>query len=244
MVGLISVAAITAPVLAGYTAQVNIVLFWILVSTFFLISYYLVNFQKEFQISYKIRKALAQVKPTAIFVFLEGVWEAMIFAIIPIYTLYFIQTPLKYGIFLSYLSFMGGISNFFLGKFTDRLQKRSVFLYPVTISLAILTFLFPRAINDLKLWVILTGAVNFILPLFWNLVIAIVVDTHSDLRLAFPGREIVLEAGRFFGLSLTLLSFYFEPSPNHIFIILGFAMLLFPASLAYNTKIKKLYQYL
>ena len=127
---------------------------------------------------------------------------------------------------------------------TDKLQKRAIFLYPITMGLAIVTLLFPLATQDLKLWTILVTAVTFLIPLFWNLSFAIVIDSHPNLDLAIPGREIALALGRMLGLFLAFLSFSFEKTPKYIFVVLGLVMLLYPLNLFWNTKIKKTYQYL
>lgn len=244
MVGIPSIIVIIMSFLAGLVAQINMNLIWIFAFPAFLLNLYLIHFQKNLRVEYRIIEAIKTVRSTSSLVFWEGVWEAMIFGIIPIYTLFFISTPADYGTFIAYLALMGAISNLLLGRFTDKIQKRSIFLYPVTILLAIVTFLFPIAVKNLQVWTILAGSISFLLPLFWNLIIAIIADTHSNLKLAFPGREIFLTSGRITGLTLVFLSFTFEKSPKIIFFVLGSAILLLPITLYWNTKIKKNYSYL
>ncbi|MFH1971490.1 MAG: hypothetical protein ABIJ05_03865 [Patescibacteria group bacterium] len=239
-----SLIGIFAPLLAGYIAQVNLVFLWIISLVSFSISFYLIRLQENFQISYKIKTAIKEIKATRIFIFVEGVWEAMVFGVIPIYTLYFIKTPLKYGAFLSYLAFVSIIANFILGKVTDRLHKKTIFLYPITIILACTTILFVTVKTNLGSWIILTGIIQFLLPLFWNISTAMIIDTHSNLQLAIPGREFLLAAGRILGLSIAFISFTFEKSPHYIFIILGLILFLYPIMLFWNTKVSKNYSYL
>ena len=71
-----------------------------------------------------------------------------------------------------------------------------------------------------------------------------VVDLSPNLRLAIPGRELVLVVGRIVGLSLVLLSFIYEQKPFIIFPILGIVMLLYPLSLLWSSKIRRKYRYL
>jgi len=239
-----SFIGIAAPLLAGYIAQVNLVFLWIISFVSFFISFYLVRLQENFQISYKIKAAIKEIKATRVFIFVEGVWEAMVIGVIPIYTLYFIKTPLRYGIFLSYLALVSIIANFTLGKITDRWQKRTIFLYPLTIIMACTTILFVTVKSNLVSWIILTGIIQFLLPLFWNISTAMVVDTHPNLQLAIPGREFMLATGRILGLLMAFISFTIEKSPYYIFIILGLILFFYPITLFWNTKVSKTYSYL
>jgi MFS family permease len=239
-----SLIGIIAPLLAGYIAQVNLALLWIISLVSFFISFYLVRLQENFQISYKVKAAIKEIKATRVFIFVEGVWEAMVFGVIPVYTLYFIKTPLKYGIFLSYLALVSIIANFTLGKITDRLQRRTIFLYPLTIIMACTTILFVTVKSNLASWIILTGVIQFLLPLFWNISTAMVIDKHTNLKCAIPGRELLLATGRILGLSIAFISFTIEKSPHYIFIVLGLILFLYPIILFWNTKVSKTYSYL
>jgi len=233
-----------APLAAGFLAEINYLYVWIISGISFLLSLSLVKFQKKFTVKYNLKTGIKQLKPTRIFIFIEGAWETMIFGVIPIFSLYFIKSPFYYGTYIAYLSLMGILANLLLGKFTDKLQKRIVFLYPLTLIMAVATFLFPLALSQLLWWVVITGIIQFFVPLFWNLATALIVDTHADLRQVMPAREFILSSGRIFGFILLFLNFYLQEKPTYIFYILGSIMLLFPIILFYNTKISKKYNYL
>jgi len=239
-----SIIGIIAPLLAGFIAQFNLTLLWIVSIFSFFIAFYIVKFQEDFKISYSLKSAVSEVKATRIFIFIEGIWEAMVIGIIPIFTLFFIKTPFNYGLFLTYLAAVSIIANFSLGRLSDRLQKRTIFLYPLTIVMALVTVSFSIVNANIITWIILAGVIQFLLPLFWNISTAMVVDVHPNLRLAIPGRELILAMGRIIGLVLAVLSFSFEKAPFYIFIILGSIFLLYPALLFWRTKISKTYSYL
>ena len=93
-------------------------------------------------------------------------------------------------------------------------------------------------------WIILSGLIQFLIPLFWNTSTAMVIDAHPNLKLAIPGREMMLASGRFLGLLAVYVSFLLEAQPVYIFILLGIVMLLYPLNLFWNVKIKKEYSYL
>ncbi|MEK7587334.1 MAG: MFS transporter [Patescibacteria group bacterium] len=232
---------IVAPPLAGFIMQWNTPIFWLISIAFFGIAYLFIDKQEDFQVNYSLVASLSEIKATRIFLFLEGIWEALPFAIIPVYTLYFIQTPLSYGAFSAYLALISVAANLLLGKTTDRLQKRILFLYPLTLVLAATTFMFPQATGSLALWLLVTGIINFFVPLFWNISTSMIVDTHANLPIAIPGREIMLATGRVTGFILTLISFSFEPRPLAIFFILWLILLMYPFYLWWISRFKKKY---
>ncbi|MDP1845739.1 MAG: MFS transporter [Candidatus Moranbacteria bacterium] len=235
---------IAAPLASGYLAATNINLLWIFSGIFFLVTLYFINRQEDFSLTYSLKSALREIKATRWFIFLEGIWEAMIFGIIPIFSLFFIKKPLEYGGFLAYLAIVAVLANLILGKLTDKIQKRVVFLYPLTIGMSVLTFLFVFAVKNFLLWAIFTGLLQFLLPLFWNVSTAMVIDSHPNLRLAIPGREFMLAAGRIIGLLIAFISFSIEKIPHNVFFVLGFVMFLYPVILFWNTRISKRYRYL
>lgn len=235
---------LVAPVVSGYFAGTNISWLWIFSGIFFLMAFNFAGRQENFHLAYTLKSAFSEIKATRWFIFIGGIWEAMILGIIPIFTLFFIQKPLEYGGYLAYLALVAIIANIILGKFTDRIQKRSAFLYPLTISMAVMTFFFVFAVKNLYLWLIFTGALQFFMPLFWNVSTAMVVDSHSNLELAIPGREVMLAAGRTIGLLIAFISFTFEKTPHNVFYVLGFIMLLYPMLLLWNTRVAKKHIYL
>jgi MFS family permease len=239
-----SLIGIIAPLSAGIIAQFNIILLWVISIISFFVVFYFIKFQEDFKISYSLKNSISEIKATRIFIFIEGIWEAMVMGIIPVFTLFFIKTPLNYGLFLTYLAVVSVVANFSLGKLTDRLQKRTIFLYPLTIVMALVTILFTIVNGNIIVWMILVGIIQFLLPLFWNISTAMVVDTHPNLRLAIPGREFVLAMGRIVGLVVAVISFSFEKTPFYIFIILGLIFLLYPILLFWRARITRTYTYL
>lgn len=235
---------IIAPPFAGYLIQSSPLAFWMLSLVFLFASYAMIRKQEYFVVSYTMSAALTEIKATRIFLVIEGIWEAMVFAIIPIYTLYFIPTSVSYGLFASYLAIMGIAANLLLGHATDKLQKRVVFLYPLTLLMVLTTFLFPLAAKNVAIWLILTGVLNFLVPLFWNITTAMIVDAHPNLKLAIPGREFTLALGRTVGLAATAISFFLEPTPRIIYYVLGGILFLYPMYLFWISRVKKHYAFL
>jgi MFS family permease len=238
------IIGIGAPFLAGAIAQVNFIYVWIASAIFGLLPLFLIKRQDDFKIKYSITKALKEIKATRIYIFLFGFWDSLNQAIIPIYALFFIKSPLYYGIYLAYLSLISILANLIIGHITDKIQKRSVFLYPVAFLTGFATLIFIFATENITYWIIVTGVIQLFVPILTNLSTSLVVDSHKDLRLAMPGRELLLSVGRVLGLFLVFLSFVFEKTPFIIFFVLSGSMILFGLLLMYNNKISKKYKYL
>jgi MFS family permease len=235
---------IAAPLAAGFIAGIGTNYIWAISIGIGALCLFLASRQVDFEFEINLKKSLKEIEATRWLIFIEGIWEALIFTAIPVFTLFFIKSNLSYAIFGSYLAATGALANFALGKVTDKIKRRSFLLYPITFVLGITTILFVFAIDNIVLWIIATGIISFILPLFWNLSTAIVVDTVSDLKMAMPGREFLLAVGRTVGCILVLASLLLEHTPKIIFPILATAIFVYPFVIFWNSKIKKRFTYL
>lgn len=236
MFSIFPIVGLVAPLIAGWLAEINYLYVWIFSGIFFLITFLLTKFQTDFLIKYDLVVGWRAIKSTKIIVFLQGIWEALPFGIIPVFSLHFIKSPLYYGTYIAYLSLMSVIANLVLGHLSDKLKRRLVFLYPITLTMAVATFLFPLVTANLIFWLILTGVIQFLCPLFWNFSASWFVDQQPDHNRSMPIRELVLAIGRIVGLFFAWTSFRFETMPVYIFYFLGSVMLLYPLVLIYNTK--------
>ncbi|AKM79597.1 MAG: hypothetical protein UX85_C0001G0244 [Candidatus Beckwithbacteria bacterium GW2011_GWB1_47_15] len=238
------VIGLAAPLVAGALAEISYNIVWVLATLFFGLSFYLTKFQKNFTVYFSLKSGWRYIKAMRLLLLLEGIWEAIIFGIIPIFGLYFITTPFYYGTYLAYLALMSVLANLLLGRLSDKLQKRLIFIYPITVALALITFVFPAALNSLAYWLVVTGLVRFLMPLFWNFSTSIFVDLHPQGTRGFAIREFLLNFGRIIGLGLIAINFTFQSPPRMIFYLLGSVMLIYPAVIFYQTKISKKYSYL
>ncbi len=238
------IISLFAPLLAGFLAHQSYSWIWVLSAIFYFLTFNLTKYQKSFNINYQIKSSFKAIKSIRVFLFLQGVWEALVFGIIPIFSLFFIKSPLNYGTYMAYLALMGVLANLSLGRLTDKLQKRTIFLYPLTIILGITTLLFPLTLKSIFWWIVITGVIQFFLPLFWNVSTAMAIDSYANIKQVIPIRELLMALGRILGLFLTFINFQFESRPTIIFYFLGGVMLLYPLILFYNTKVSKKYTYL
>lgn len=244
MFGIPSLIGVIAPFIAGALGEINIWIVWITSSLSLILAIVLIKLQVNFSLTFDIKKSFIEIKATRLLIFLSGLWDSLVTGVIPIYTLFFIKTTLGYGTFLSYLSLVSVLATLIIGRLSDKLNKRIIFLYPVTLTLALATFGLTLANQNLTIWAILSGIISFLLPIFWNLSTAIVVDNSSNLKLAFQGRELILASGRIIGFIVVFAAFNLEERPFFIYIFLGTAMLLFTMVLFWKSKISKNHVYL
>lgn len=232
---------IIAPPMAGLIAQYNIPLVWILSLGFFAVSAITLRPLEDFPVRFTIVAALKEIRHTRVLLVLEGIWEAVLFSLIPIYTLTYLKTPLSYASFNGYLALAGASAGLVLGRMTDKRGKRAFLLAPIVGIMAMTTLLFPAANASFLIWMILTGILSLILPIFWNVTTAATIDLHPNLALVIPGRELCLAVGRSIGLFLALLSFLYEPRPMYIYPMLALVLVVYIGYLLWVKNMRKSY---
>ncbi len=235
--------SIFAPLLAGSLAMSNINYLWIICLLSFFLAFYLTSWQPDFQITYHVRTSITAIRATRIPILLEGIWESVLFAFIPLTTLHFISSPGGYGRYLAYLSLVGTVAGLLLGYFSDKRGKRSYLLTPICLILALLTLSMIWGARSLPLWILVTSAIQFMIPIFWNISTALMIDQNLDLKVAFPGREIVLALGRLMGLGFTYICII-NNQTNVLLITLALVILALPLYLSYQSKIAQNFHYL
>ena len=134
--------------------------------------------------------------------FFEGSFEGLSFSLIPLITLIFVTTEQDLGLIFSVFALAGGIMGLILGFMSDRIRRRSMFMWSGAMASAVFALLVAMAPN-LEMFVVgnsllqLTGSVA---PLF---IFAMVADAREDDPATVSAtREVLLNAGRAFSLSI------------------------------------------
>lgn len=234
--------SIFAPIIAGYLATTNINLLWGLSLVSFFLVYFLTFRQADFAITYKLSDSLTQIKSVKVPIFLEGIWESILFSFIPLSTLHFISSPAGYGQYLGYLSLVGTIAGLLLGHYSDKLGKRSFLILPICVVLALSTIGLYFGLESLPIWIAVTSLIQFTVPIFWNITTALMIDQNLDLKVAFPGREIVLAFGRLVGLVFTYICIT-NAWINLLLYTLALVILSLPVYLYYQSKVTHQFSY-
>ncbi len=236
MFSIVPFISFIAPLAAGIVAQISYNYIWFGSVIFFLVVVAMIGFQVDFEYRFNLKKDLVYLKPTWLIVILQGLWEPINFAIIPLFALNFVTAPLAFGSFMSYLGLVAIAANLFFGRLSDRLKERVRFLIPTTILLGLATMALPFALNSFTAWLVLGGVINFLSPLFWNFSTAYFVDRQPDSERSMAAREWLLAGSRVVGLILIFMNYYWQVRPTYFFYLLGAVMLIYPLILGYNTR--------
>jgi hypothetical protein len=185
---------------------------------------------------YRIRDSLTSLQRYRTIFFLQGLWEAATFIGVPLFTLLFVRTELKLGLFLSYLGALSVVSTIMLSRLSDRRDSRTAFLYPTVIVTAGVTMGLYFA-GTFFWWVIAAGALNFASVLTTPFLIAVALDSKVTGINMWAGREMLLNLGRSVGGAVILLAYRYLDHPKIAFVILGGALALYAVVL----HIKRIY---
>lgn len=159
--------------------------------------------------------------------FIRGIMESASLTAIPVFTLLFINKPLPYGIYFSYLAFISVGASLLLGYVSDKIKKRTVFLYPSTITTAIVIILFGFS-KSLYAWTIISGIFSFVSAIDGSFVTTVVLDKASSVSEGMIAREFLVGVGRMVGSAICLVPLLLGGTPQTAMIFIGLIYLLFP----------------
>ena len=93
------------------------------------------------------------------------------------------------------------------------------------------------------LWIILSGAIYAILPIFWKLSTSLMIDLHPQVEHAMPTRELLLSIGRVIGIAIVTTGLLTHHQSLPI-ATLGCVFLSFPIILYYRQQVAQTHSYL
>ncbi len=218
---------------AGLTFQANL----IIGSVLMLVPYLFIRKIDEKIIKYDIKKLIKKHKGVRTLIVLEGLYVTIPYSLIALFTLYFIESELKYGLFFSYLGLVGFFASLVMTKLSDRIRKRTIFITPLVFCASSSLVLLGLA-KDLVWWSIATGLTGFFLVLLEPFMITLTMDLKHYTKELFISREIFLAIGRVICISLFVVSLYLFQTPKYAFILVALIFLAVPLVIKY----KKLYQ--
>lgn len=167
--------------------------------------------------------------------FLQGIWEGIDWTVVPLVTLSFVTGVVGFGAFYSYLGFFGIVAFFIAGRASDKMKKRAIFLYPVTIAMAICTILSGLSATFFA-WGVFRGAVSFLVNIFSPFCMTVVVDTSKSLEESMIAREFLLNFGRALGAAIVALMLAMSLPIQHALVVSGAILLLHPLFLREKKK--------
>ncbi|MCK5474404.1 MAG: hypothetical protein KAI53_03285 [Candidatus Aenigmarchaeota archaeon] len=191
---------------------------------------------KDEPLPFDIKKTLRNSDGVRTLNMLEGIFEGIMWTAVPLATISFITSEVDYGIFFSFLGLFGALAAVVLARMSDRMKKRTIFIYPTVILLGISTILAAFS-NTLILWAIANAAIAFVWALVSPFQVAIVLDKSKNLVDSMAAREFFMNLGRFFGGIIAITSLLLFGLSEYSLVVAGIAMLLY----AVVIHLKKLY---
>ncbi|MEM4720091.1 MAG: hypothetical protein QXZ30_01470 [Candidatus Bilamarchaeaceae archaeon] len=206
--------------------------FFLISALLFLPVVFLIFLLKEEQYKNNLNSCIKETKGFRTLNFLEGTTTGVL-AGGTIVSLSLLDQPFYLGIFIAFVTIFSILASFFMSYLSDKTKKRKLYIniFSVMTSLStILMFFYSNVIT----WAAFSGIRNFFSALFWPFTTAILVDNKRDLSLLMSGREIFLNVGRVFGISVVILSIYALGDVRFSFVFLGFLLLLYPFVLSFK----------
>ncbi len=181
---------------------------------------------KDRLLHFDIKKALKNTEGVRTLNMLEGIFEGILWTAVPLATISFITAEVDYGLFFSYLGLFGALAAVVLARMSDRLKRRTLFIYPTVMLLGISTILAAFS-NTLILWAIANAAIAFIWALVAPFQVAVVLDKSKNLVDAMASREFFMNLGRVMGGFAAIVSLILFGLSEYSLVAAGITMFLY-----------------
>jgi len=230
------VAGVVAPLLGGFMLnQFPFGVFLSVAIAILFVGFLFVGKAKEEVYSYTIKEGLTHLKSLRTIVTLDGALHKVMMVVIPVYGLLYLTNEVDYSVFLSLVAVIALLFSFRMAKLSDKLKKRRVFIWPLSIATGIVTglFFFVDSFWTFLILALLLKALSVMVePIRSN----IIQDKKKKSHLNWISREIYLNIGRAMLLGIVTLMIYFGLQ-QEIFILLALLHIIFPILVS----IKKIY---
>ena len=227
--GITSLLSLLLPPIAGYVAQqfgytavflASVVLMFIPLC----ISFTMPHHELEFDPA----SAAARHKKLRSILLVQGIFDTISLAAIPLFVLLFIDSEIQLGFFLSYIGLAGVAGSFILAKIADKHHTRKVFVYPLTILLGTLLILLGFSAGNFYLFLVVSGLLSTVTVLMAPFFVTMVFDNYRNVTEAVIAREMMLALGRVVGMLVLIVSFAVLKTPAYGFIAIGLVTWLYP----------------
>lgn len=147
-----------------------------------------------------------------VLVLMQGYVFMLSFNIIPMFTLFYINTPSKLGNFFGFLAILSAVTALVNARLSDRLKKRAFFFYTFNILNSI-SYVPLALASSLTSWSVFASISNLTYGLSNPFNFALTLDhKKQELVDTMLGRELYLNAGRALMVLVALVVFYFTQS--------------------------------
>ena len=199
----------------------------------YLIPLYIAFSIPSFKFKFEFWKAARKMEHKILLIF-QGYNSMLSYNVVPIFTLFYINTPGKLGNFFGYLAILSALTAFINSKFSDKKKTRKIFFYTFIILNAI-CFIPLALTNTLLGWQAFSGVSNFAYGLANPFNMALVMDhAKGDITDTMLGREIYLNSGRVIMILVALAAFLSTGSLKMALLISICVALLYPITAYFN----------
>ncbi len=225
------------PALAGLSAEKYGMAFVFFISMLLLVPALAISLQlkESDMIPSNFKTFVKNTKGLKTIVFLQGIWEGIDWIVVPLATMTFISNEFEFGAFYSYLGIFGIAAFFALGRMSDRMKKRAIFIYPITIAIAVFTILSGYSATLLE-WGVYRGAVSFLVSLFSPFSMTLIVDLTKNMGDSMISRGFFLNFGRALGAVIVVVMLAMSVPIQYALVVSGAILLLHPLFLREKKK--------
>ncbi|MBT3539070.1 hypothetical protein HOF40_02855 [Candidatus Parcubacteria bacterium] len=231
-------AGAVAPILGTFLfIHFGITIFLFTALLLAVLAMYLSRYIPKEKYTYSRKEIFTHIKGLRTLNLIDGALHKVMMIVIPLWATRFLTDEIDFGIFLSLMGVVAIFVSLNMAKMSDRLQKRSIFIWPLSIATGIVTglFFFATSVTHFLILALLLKAFNILIsPLRSN----IVQDKFEQSPLLWISREVYLNIGRIFMLAI-VASMMFLGLEKEIFIFLALLNILFPFVLYF----KRVYRY-
>lgn len=208
---LVPLAGLIAERFGYYTLFVSGVCFYVL-------PLYLALRLPSFEFRFHTVKALKNLEHKVL-VTMQGYIFMLSFNIVPIFTLFYINTPSKLGNFFGFLAVLSALTALANARLSDRLKKRAFFFYTFNILNSI-SYVPLALASSVTSWSIFASISNLTYGLSNPFNFALTLDhKKQEIVDTMLGREFYLNLGRVIMILVALITFYFTQSLHKALLV-------------------------
>lgn len=222
-----SVVGIIAPIIGGFIfSRLGIGVFVGVAVAILFFALFLTLFIKKEVHAYTFKDVMTQLKGVRTTTMLDGASENISGLLIALYLLTFIKDEFDFGKTLSVIALISVVFSFKLASFSDKYNKRFVFIWPLSLALAAIMISFCFVHNFLTI-IILVILFKFISTLLNPVRSNIILDKIPNVPITWVARDVFLNIGRAVALFIVSVILYLG-FLKEAFIFAGLLFAVFP----------------
>lgn len=203
------ISGVIAPIVGGWLFSVTALpVFLLIAASLIFISVYFTKFLPKEVYTYSCTEIWGHIKGLRTLVTMDGALHKVFKVVIPLYSIQYFAKATDFGLFLSVITLVAVAISFYVARVSDGLQKRKIFIIPLSIAASIISFSF---------YFITSFQGFFITAIFLQLVTVlvdpirgnIVQDTFEQTPALWISRELFLNIGRALFYIVTAILLYF-----------------------------------